>query len=204
MPSAAALPEIPALVERAQHGDGVAFGRLYEAYVGMVFGYVYRRVSDRELAEDLCSETFVRALVGISSFTWQGRDIGAWLLAIARNLLADHYKCARTRAEVPAGEVPEPAVPGASAEQTAVGALEIARVHAAIAGLIPAQRQCVTLRHLYGHSTAETAKIMGRTPGATKMLHHRALRELARALATRDEPPTARARRRGRVAAANQ
>jgi RNA polymerase sigma-70 factor (ECF subfamily) len=188
--ASATAPDIRLLVDRARHGDGEAFGRLYEAYAGTVFGYLQRRVSHRQLAEDLCSEAFARAFARITSFTWQGREISAWLLAIAHNLLVDHYKSARARTEVPTGQVPEPAVPGDSAEQTVLGALERERVRAAVAGLIPAQRECITLRHLDGHSTLETAQIIGRTLGATKMLHHRALRELARTLAPPEQHPT--------------
>src|SRR4029450_9068296 len=60
---------------------------------------------NRQLAEDLTADTFLRALKRIGSFTWQGRDPGAWLVTIARNLVADHFKSGRYRLEVTTGDV---------------------------------------------------------------------------------------------------
>src|SRR5262249_56811428 len=77
------------LVRLAQAGDGEAFGQLYDRYVDMVFRFVYLRVNDRALAEDFTSETFLRALRRIGTISYQGRDIGAWFITIARNIVLD-------------------------------------------------------------------------------------------------------------------
>ena len=66
----------------------------------VVFRYVLFRVGDRELAEDVTSETFLRALRRIASVSYQGRDVGAWFVTIARNLVLDHVKSSRFRLEV--------------------------------------------------------------------------------------------------------
>ena len=86
-----------ALVNAAQAGDMAAYGELFELYFDMVFRFVLFRTGDRALAEDLTSETFVRALRRISSVSYQGRDIGAWFVTIARNLIFDHVKSSRYR-----------------------------------------------------------------------------------------------------------
>lgn len=93
------------LVERAQAGEADAFGRLYDQYSDTVYRYIYYRVGGKATAEDLTSETFLRALRRIGTFTWQGRDFGAWLVTIARNLVADHFKSSRFRLEVTTGEM---------------------------------------------------------------------------------------------------
>ncbi|TDC34035.1 sigma-70 family RNA polymerase sigma factor [Kribbella albertanoniae] len=93
------------LVDRAQAGDVGAFGELYDEYSLTVYRYIYARVSSSALAEDLTSETFVRALRALDSFRWQGRDFGAWLVTIARNLITDHYKSGRVRLEVVTDEI---------------------------------------------------------------------------------------------------
>src|SRR4029078_11030774 len=85
------------LVHRAQEGDAEAFGELYDHYVTMVHRYVYHRVGDRATAEDRTRETFVRALRRIDSLSFQGRDVGAWLVTIARNIIRDHVKSSRYR-----------------------------------------------------------------------------------------------------------
>ena len=87
-------------MRRAQEGDAEAFGELYDHYVTMVHRYVYHRVGDRATAEDVTSETFVRALRRIDSLSFQGRDVGAWLVTIARNIILDHVKSSRYRLEV--------------------------------------------------------------------------------------------------------
>ena len=89
-----------ALVDLARGGDTEAFGQLYDHYQPSVYRFVYYRVGSVTLAEDLTSETFFRALRSMGSFRWQGKDFGAWLMTIARNLTADHFKAGRTRLEL--------------------------------------------------------------------------------------------------------
>ncbi len=88
-----------ALVELARNGDSEAFGQLYDHYHASVYRFLYYRVGSVPLAEDLTAETFFRALRSMSSFRWQGKDFGAWLMTIARNLTTDHFKAGRTRLE---------------------------------------------------------------------------------------------------------
>ena len=100
-PPAPATPsETVTDVDRAQQGDWAAFGRLYDHYSDTVYRYIYYRVGSKATAKDLTSETFLRALRRIGTFTWQGRDFAAWLVTIARNIVADHFKSARFRLEV--------------------------------------------------------------------------------------------------------
>src|SRR5205814_828483 len=93
------------LVNAAQQGDTAAFGKLYDRYVDVVYRYVLFRVGDRNLAEDITSETFLRALRRITSISYQGRDVGAWFVTIARNLIFDHVKSSRYRLEVSTPEL---------------------------------------------------------------------------------------------------
>ena len=171
-----------ALVELAQKGDGEAFGQLYDAYSDTVYRYIYYRVSNRPLAEDLTSETFLRALRRISTFTWQGRDFGAWLVTIARNLVADHFKSSRYRLEVPTGEMLDSDETESSPEESVLAYLSNKALLDAVRQLNSQQQECVTLRFLHGLSVAETAKIMGKNDGAIKTLQYRAIRTLARML----------------------
>src|ERR1700712_92083 len=96
-PAAPGSVDVWALVHRAQQGDAEAFGQLYDHYVTLVHRYAYHRVGDRATAEDITSETFLRALRRIDSLTFQGRDVGAWLVTIARNIIFDHVKSSRYR-----------------------------------------------------------------------------------------------------------
>ena len=177
---------VAAIVTRAQAGDPEAFGELYDRYVDLVYRYVYYRVSSATLAEDLVSETFLRALRRISSFTWQGKDFAAWLVTIARNLIADHFKSSRYRLEVSTADLlgstgDRPDV-GAGPEGEVLTSLTNAALLEAVKKLGAEQQECVVLRFLQGLSVAETALAMGKNEGAIKALQYRAVRALARVL----------------------
>jgi RNA polymerase sigma-70 factor (ECF subfamily) len=181
-----AAAEVWALVEKAQAGDSGAFGLIYDRYVDTVFRFIYFRVGNRQLAEDLTSDTFLRALKRIGSFTWQGRDLGAWLVTIARNLVADHFKSGRYRLEVTAGDVldadREDRGPEGSPESAVVDHITNVALLTAVKRLNPEQQECIVLRFLQGFSVAETAQAMGKNEGAIKALQYRAVRALARLL----------------------
>ncbi len=169
-----------ALLTLAQQGDGEAFGQIYDAYVGQVYRYLYYRVGSQPLAEDLTSETFLRALRRIDSFTWQGRDICAWFITIARNLVTDHYKSSRFRLEVSTADMLDADRADDGIEQEVLDNLDNQALLAAVRQLKPEQQECVVLRFLQGLSVAETAAVMGRSDGAIKQLQLRAVRALAK------------------------
>ena len=176
-----------ALVERAQAGDAEAFGQLYDRYVDGVYRYIHYRVGTAQLAEDLTSETFLRALRRITSFTWQGRDVGAWFVTIARNLIADHYKSGRYRLEMTAEDIT--AVGGAGSklvedgpEGAVLEAMQNKVLLEAVKQLNAEQQECIVLRFLQGMSVSETAQAMGKNDGAIKALQYRAIRSLGRLL----------------------
>jgi RNA polymerase sigma-70 factor (ECF subfamily) len=191
-----------ALVERAQAGDQAAHADLYRIYRPQVYWIVWLRLGRRPwmrpVAEDITQDVFVRALKRIGSFTWQGRDIGAWLGTIARNLVTDYFKRGATQREmssdivgdVLSGLVEDPSAEGGP-EHTVVEHLMAARTRAAltaaIAELTPGQRECIELRFVRGLSVAETAQAMGRQLPAIKTLQHRAVAALGQRL--RDSLP---------------
>ena len=172
-------PDVWALVARAQQGDAEAFGELYDHYVTMVHRYVYHRVGDRTLAEDVTSETFVRALRRIDSLSFQGRDVGAWLITIARNLVLDHVKSSRYRLEVATADMRDADRSTEGPEDAVVAHLTNAELLACVKQLGSEQQECIVLRFLHGLSVSETAQIMGKKDGAIKALQHRAVRRLA-------------------------
>ncbi len=167
------------LVAQAQQGDAEAFGRLYDHYVTMVFRYLYHRVGDRTLAEDFTSETFVRALRRIDSLSFQGRDVGAWLVTIGRNIVLDHVKSSRYRLEVTTADMRDADRGTEGPEEAVVSRLTHEQLLACIRQLNSEQQECISLRFLQGLSVAETAAVMGKKDGAIKALQHRAVRRLA-------------------------
>ncbi|MFF5073066.1 sigma-70 family RNA polymerase sigma factor [Micromonospora olivasterospora] len=178
-PSGSMTGEVSALVARAQAGDAEAFGLVYDRYVDQVFRFVYRRVLDRQVAEDLTSETFLRALRNLASFRRPGGDFGAWVTMIARNLVIN-WQRSHQRRERPVAELRDaaPVDQAPSPEAVAVTTLTREALLAGIEQLNPAQQQCITLRYLRELSIEETAQALGKTPAAIKALQQKALRVL--------------------------
>ncbi len=178
-PAPADGPDVWDMVRRAQEGDAQAFGEIYDHYVGMVHRYVHHRVGDRTMAEDVTSETFVRALRRIDSLSFQGRDVGAWLITIARNIVFDHVKSSRYRLEVTTADMRDADTATDGPEDAVVQQLTNEALVACMRKLGPEQQECLALRFLHGLSVSETAQVMGKRDGAIKALQHRAVRRLA-------------------------
>lgn len=169
-----------ALVDLAKEGDAEAFGQLYDHYIQGVFRFVYYRVGSRPLAEDLTSETFARGLRSIQRFNWQGKDFGAWLTTIARNLVADHFKSSRSRLEVVTDVIPENKTTVPSPEEDVLSLISNELLYEAVNQLPKEQRDCVLMRFIQGLSIAQTAAALGRSEGAVKQLQLRAIRGLSK------------------------
>lgn len=177
-----APPYAPATLDAAIAGDSEAFAELWRAHHDMVLSYAYRRLPNLHAAEDIASETFVRALRTISRFR-EMRGTGGvegWLVTIARNLIADLFKSSRHQREIVVGELHDGDRITGSAEASAIQAIAQRTLHAAIDDLNPLQRDCIRARFLDELSVAETAALLDRNDGAIKTLQYRAVRTLAR------------------------
>ena len=170
------------LVRCAQQGNVGAVGELYDRHHEQVFRYVWSRVQDRRLAEDLTGDVFTRMVAGLPGYRPTGVPFRAWLYRVARNLVVDHYRKESGRVSVPlyhaegrSGEGDNPAV---IVEQQ----LTVERVHRALAGLSALQRDVVVLRFLVGLSLREVAQALDTTVPAVKSLQHRGLVALRTAL----------------------
>ena len=171
-----------ALVELARNGDSEAFGQLYDHYHASVYRFLYYRLGSVQLAEDLTGETFFRALRSMSSFRWQGKDFGAWLMTIARNLTTDHFKAGRTRLETTTEDMSTLDTTTEGPESAVLASLTNEALLEALSELPTEQRECLVMRFLQGLSIAETAEVLGRSSGAVKQLQLRGVRNLARIL----------------------
>ncbi len=171
-----------ALVQLARAGDKDAFGLLYDHYQASVYRFLYYRTRSQVLAEDLTSETFFRALRSMNSFRWQGKDFGAWLMTIARNLTADHYKSGRARLEMTTEDMTPHDDVSPGPETAVLAGLTNEVLLKALTELPTEQRECLIMRFLQGMSIAETALALARSEGAVKQLQLRGVRNLAKLL----------------------
>ena len=130
----------------------------------------------------------MRALAGLDQYRGRGAGFPAWVMSIAHNLLVNWY---RDRGRRPPTEALDAALelpstmpgPEASLEQNE----RIARVREAIGALAPERQLLISLKYVDGRSNAEIGRIMARTEGAVKALHHRTLRELQQLLGDEEE-----------------
>jgi RNA polymerase sigma-70 factor (ECF subfamily) len=189
------INEVEKLAALAAHGEGEqredAFTRLYEVLYAVVVRDIRWRVADLQTAEDLAQEVWIKVARSISSYEGRGGGFLGWLLTIARNTVRDHYNSKKRRVQeslspdmwvvslMPSGEVG----PTEAAERRDLAE----RVAAFVERLPQTYRDVLRLRIFDGLTCEETARVMGKTPGAVKVAQHRALSRLSALMPERDE-----------------
>ena len=173
--------EIQALVGQAQGGDREAFGELYERLSPKVYSYLYYHLNGRaQLAEDLAEEVFVKVLEKLGRYQDRGLPFSAWVFRIAHNHLIDHVRAQPKQGLVSIEDCHD--LPEHRSERTLDLALTHTELIRAISQLTEDQRRVVVLRFLQGMSTAETARVLGKTEDAVKKLQARGLQVLKKNL----------------------
>ena len=167
------------LIEAAQK-DPRRFADLYELHFEQVYAFVVRRVGDQDVAEDVTSDVFHKALASLKHFEWRGVLFVAWLLRIAANAIADRSK--RVPREVSGVDDPEQLVSPACLED----AERKAHVFRLVDDLPDDQRRVVVMRFAEDKSIREIAQELRRSEGAIKQLQFRGLQNLRERL---NQPP---------------
>jgi len=168
------------LIKRAKECDSSAFARLYEYYYQDIYNYIYFRIPDASLAEDLTSEVFIKVLESIDSFTFRGFPFSSWLYRIARNMMVDYFRSHQEPVDLPLEEGVLPAERDTS--DVFDRELTQQRLAQALSNLTEDQQQVVILRFVDGLSNTDMAQVLGKSEGAIKSLQYRALSSLSRFL----------------------
>lgn len=168
------------VLERVQEYDPDALGEIYDRYAGRIYNYIYYRLGDAHLAEDLTGTVFVKMLEAIRSSRAWNVSFSGWLYRIAHNLVVDYFRrCEQEHAAA----LDERLVAG---DQDPVRVVEQQmegdRLRRAISQLTYEQGLVVTLKFVEGLSNAEVAHMIGKTEGAIKSLQFRAMASLRRIL----------------------
>jgi RNA polymerase sigma-70 factor, ECF subfamily len=155
------------------------FEELYRTHLRDVYSYAYYRVGNHHDAEDLTEQTFLQAYKHFerAQRESEGRPLRPWLIRIAHNLAANLY---RDRARKPQSPLDESAPISAlhTTEDIVEGRDELARILAGVAELPDDRREALIMRFALGMDNREIARALGKTDGATKVLIHRAIRQL--------------------------
>jgi len=172
------------LVERARKLDDEAWQIIFEQHYPRLYAYLYYRVGDADVAEDLCGEVFERAVKHIRRFKPRDGGLGGWLTRIAQNLAHDYYRRNKSRPPDPL-ELNESWIStGDDPSDHLLNRESAAYLQQALQRLTPEQRDVILLRFIAQMRTPEVARILNKTTGAVKALQHRALAALRRELET--------------------
>jgi len=157
------------------------FIQVYEKYRPSIFNYIFYRVRDAELADDLTSDVFVRLVDKYDEKSRQGRSIAPWLFAIARNLVIDHQRRAGRIGWHPLDEQTAADASSNPLEQTENRLTQECLMNAMV-HLTDEQRQVILLKFIERRTNREIGNLMSKPEGAIKSLQHRALAGLRRVL----------------------
>jgi RNA polymerase sigma-70 factor (ECF subfamily) len=166
--------------KRRLDGD---FSELYKAHLRDVYSYSYYRCGNHHDAEDLTEQTFLQAYRHFERAQREsrGRPLRPWLIRIAHNLAANYY---RDRSRRPQTQLEDAAVISDPHEvaELVEGREELEAVLAGVAGLADDRREALIMRFALDMDNKEIARALGRSEGATKVLIHRAIKQLEQRL----------------------
>lgn len=169
-------PDLPAVL--AAQADRAAFAVLYRRYLERVYGYAFYQLRDHHDAEDATERTFLAALRGLPAFHDTGSTFRAWLFSIAHNTIANAHRSRSRRRVEPLPDSFDRPAPDADPAGLVSRADELRAVLRAVHELPEDRRQVILLRFVDGLTSREVGQVLGRSPGAVRVLQHRALRDL--------------------------
>lgn len=180
------LNEEKELIKRAQK-DPVVFGQIYDQYYGKIFGYVLKRTTNFEVAQDITSETFFKALKKLWQFRWRNISFSSWLYKIATNEINQYfrkgkYKSASLDALQKQGFEPvsmhNPETEVIEAQETLKRYEDFIVCQSKISQLDVKYQEVITLRFFEEKRIKEIGEVLGKSEGTIKSLLHRGLEKL--------------------------
>lgn len=171
------------LVEDARRGDSLAIEKLYTRYFDKVFSYVFHSTGNKQDAEDIAAEVFVRMIEKLDNFRWKGSSFSSWLFRIAHNLVVDRHRfklkfAASSLDTEDAGLV----VGDIDLEKIQGEREQKIRLINAYKSLRPRYGEVIYLKLVIEMNNAEIAEVMRLTKGAVNTLYYRALKEIEKKL----------------------
>ena len=184
------LSEEKELIRQAQKAPD-AFAKLYDQYYPKIFGYVLRRTANLEAAQDITSETFLKALRKLWQFRWRNISFSSWLYKIASNEINQYFRKAEYRKSASLEELQEQGFEPISShdpESELIEAQEKLKQHqdfleiqGEIVRLSAKYQEVIALRFFEQKQIKEIAEILGKKEGTIKSLLHRAVEKLREA-----------------------
>ena len=163
------------IIVACQRGEVQRFAELYDLYADRIFRFIFHKTMQRELAEDLTSDTFLRALEKIGQFNSDKGQFSTWIYTIARNLITDHWRAHREHRDI------DDVWDLSSMDDVMDGAnkkLIGEKLHDAMRELSTREREILMMRYWQDLKFSEIALLTGRSEGAVKMMTARAIKKL--------------------------
>ncbi len=176
----ATFPTDADLINRAQSGEIEAFGELYSRYLDPIYRYVRSRVEETADAEDICEAVFLRSFEALDRYQERGHPFSAYLYQVARSQLADHHRTKEIWVDLE--QVAKPAAPNGDPEAAVALNERLMDIVVAMGNLPDDYQEVIRLRVILELPTSTVAMWMDRSPGAVRVLLHRALSALREAL----------------------
>jgi RNA polymerase sigma-70 factor (ECF subfamily) len=172
------LPDEAMLVRQAIAGDEHAFARLYDGYVERVYRFIFFRISDDTVTEDLVSQVFLKAWQSLDRYKIGNSPFIAWLYTIARHLVIDHYRSKKDL--LPLEEAAGMPSDMQSPDDEAQLQFDLEAMRDALQVLSADQQQVLILKYIAGLPNPDIAKIMNKQEGTIRGLQMRGLQVLAK------------------------
>ncbi|MFH1462612.1 MAG: RNA polymerase sigma factor [bacterium] len=152
------------------------FSKIYDKHIDKIYRFIFLKVSSQDIAQDLCSETFLK---GWEVFKSQKEidNIQAFLYRIARNLVTDHYR-QKGRTQFISTENTPIIDPSPGIEEKVVFNSDLDQVKACLAGLKEDYQNVIIWHYLDDLPISEVAKMFDKSEQTTRVLLHRALKSL--------------------------
>jgi len=166
------------LARRVSDGDSEAFQTLYESHLDTIYRYVYYKVGNGQLAEDLTQHIFMKAWEAINRYQWRELPFQHWLLRLARNTVIDHYRSTKPANASLLDPIGDGVDPEAELAQTEM----IQTLQEAVRQLPDEQREVIVLRFIEQMPHADVALHLGKSAATVRVIQHRALQALRRLL----------------------
>lgn len=165
------------LIVRAQEGEAEAFGLLYDFYMPRIYRFVLFKVGRREEAEDLTHQTFLKAWEHVETYEPRGYQFSSWLYRIARNTVIDHYRKSKPQFNI--DDLEQDILKSEDNQARDLDTkIEWDAMLEAIYKLNDTEQDVLIMRFIDELTHKEVAEAIGKSEGATKVIQHRALRNL--------------------------
>ncbi len=164
-------------LKKAQEGDLSAVEEVCSATWEPLYRFIYMRVQNREEAEDITQETYVKSLSNLHKYDFEPENFSNFLKTVALNVLKDRWRKNKRRKEIEF--IDEIRFSEAAFNDTSETSTNRLLIEKALNNLSEEQRNIIVLRIVKGYSVAETAQMTGKSPANVRVIQYRALKELA-------------------------